>query len=33
MYCYTLEFIEVDNGDVIGILSDFGDLVFEVEIG
>jgi hypothetical protein len=23
----------VDNGDIVGILSDLGDLVFEVEIG
>ena len=30
---FTLEFVKVDDRDVIGILPDFGDLVFEVEIG
>ena len=28
----TLELIEVDDGDVVSILPDFGDLIFEVEI-
>ena len=28
----TLELIEVNDGDVISILPDFGDLIFEVKI-
>lgn len=26
-------FVEMNDGDVIGVLSDFLDLIFEVEVG
>lgn len=29
----TIKLVEVYDGDIIGILSDFGDLVFEVKVG
>lgn len=26
-------FVKLDHGDIVGILADLGDLVFEVEVG
>ena len=29
----TIEFVELDECDIVGVLPDFSDLVFEVEVG
>ena len=29
----TIEFVKMDDGDIVGVLSNLSDLIFEVEIG
>ena len=29
----TVIFVELNDGNIVGVLSDLGDLIFEVEVG